>query len=129
MLVVPDQFACVGVDGEGRVDIEAVAIFTAAFWIIGAPIHGRPWERRADANIEKIQLGIIAGWQPNGSSPPLVGGHIVPGLVTSLTRLRDGVEFPKLFSGFKVERSNETADRAGSAATGSHDHFPVHDQR
>ena len=80
VLEVPDDLAGVGVEGEGRVGVQDVAV-------TGAPLHRAPRNRHPDAGVDEVQPGVEAGRVPSRAAPPVLVGDVgAPFCVRRATR-------------------------------------------
>ena len=92
VLEVPHDLARVGVEGEGGVRVEDVAVS-------GAALHRAPRNRHPDAGVDQVQLGVVARRVPRGAAAPQLVGDVAPGVVTELAFTGNGVRAPHLLAG------------------------------
>ena len=104
VLVVPDDLAGVAVQGERRVVVEVRQV--------DAPQHelrrGRG-DRRAD--IDQIQIRVVAGHHPGADVSALLERDVAPGLVARLAGARNQPPAPQLLAGRRVVRGDDAAER------------------
>ena len=116
VLVVPDDLAGVGVEGEGRVVVEVLQVGAA-----DEELGGRRGHRGAD--VDEVQLGVVARHHPRADVLALLERHPAPGLVARLARGRDGAPPPQLLAGLGVVGDDDAGVRPAprGAAAARHD--------
>ncbi len=123
VLVVPDDLAAVHVERDRRRHVEVVLV------VAGQLVLGR---RRSDrgAEVDEVQLGIIAGRVPGPDRHPLLARRVSPGLGAGLPWEGDRVGAPELLARKGVVGDHDAGvgaalDRAGAAG----DHLAIgHDR-
>ena len=123
VLVVPDDFAGVGVEGQGGVVVEVLVVDSAQHELGG---------RRGDRgpHVDQVQLGIEARHHPRPDVRPLLVGHAAPRLVARLAGSRNQAPPPELLAGPRVVGHDDA--RLGPApwpAAPPGDHLAVGDDR
>jgi hypothetical protein len=115
-LVIPLQFARVGVERDDRIGIEVIARTELVVEI------GR---RIAHAPIEQVQFWIVGSDQPRGSAAVLP--HLLaPGFIAWFAGTGNGVEPPDMFAGLHVVGVQVSA-MGVFAARAADDHFVFDD--
>ncbi len=116
VLVVPDDLAGVGVEGEGRVVVEVLQVGPA-----DEELGGRRGHRGAD--VDEVQLGVVAGDHPRADVLALLERHPAPRLVAGLAGGGDGAPPPQLLAGDGVVGDDDAGVRAAprGAAAARHD--------
>ena len=82
VLVVPDDLAGVGIEGERRVVIEVLLVGAAE-----RELRRRDRHRRADE--DQVRLGVVARHHPRADVPALFHRHVAPGLDRRLAWTRN----------------------------------------
>ena len=123
VLVVPDDLAGVGVEGEGRVVVQVREVGAAEH-----ELRGRRGDRRA--GVDQVQLGVVAGGHPAPDVLAVGVGHPAPRLVARLAGGRGGAPPPQLGPGQGVVGSDDAGlGSTRRAAAPSRDHLPAGDDR
>jgi hypothetical protein len=105
VLVVPGDLAGIGVNGQRAVVVEVLLVVAAERELRRGDGH-----RRAD--VDQVQLGVVARHHPGADVPALLHRHVAPRLVARLAGSGDRVEAPELPASLRVVRR----DHAGVAA-------------
>ena len=98
MLVIPDQFAGVGIQGQRAVGVKAIVICTRLRVRQHTGIVGL-----RDTPERKIKLGVIASGNPHGRAIAVSQRMSIPGVTTLFTGLRDGFESLGFLPGFRIQ--------------------------
>ena len=123
VLVVPDDLAGVGVEREGRVVVQVREVGPAEH-----ELRRRRGDRRAD--VDEVQLGVVARHHPRADVPAFLERHVSPRLVPRLARPRDGPAPPQLLSGAGVVGGDDAGvGGGGGAAAPARDDLAVRDDR
>ena len=123
VLVVPAELARVGVEGEGRVVVEVLVVDAAEH-----ELRRRRRDRRAD--VDEVQVGVVARDHPRADVHPLLVGHAAPGLVPRLARRGHERRAPQLRPRRRVVGDDDAGDRARArAAAPAGDHLAAGDDR
>ena len=122
VLEVPDDRARVGVEGEGGVGVEDVAV-------AGAALHGAPGNRHSDPGVYQVQLGVVARRVPRGSAAAHRVGDAAPGVVAELAGAGNRVGAPHFLAGLDVVGRDPAARVEVIAARHPGHHPPLDDLR
>ena len=123
VLVVPDDLAGVGIQGERAVVIEVLLVVAAEDELGRGNRDGR-------ADVDQVQLRIVARHHPGSDVPPLFHRHIAPRFEVRLARSGNGVEAPHLLPGSGVVRGDDARVAAGvGLALAAGDDLAVGDDR
>src|SRR5262249_18614361 len=121
VLIVPDQLAGLGPDGDHARGIETVGA-AAIGRIVRLGVAGAP--------IDQVELGVVGPVLPGRATAVLPGiGHLPgPGLCAGLARRGNGVAAPQMLAGRRVPAVEEAA---GGAVAAGHagDQHAVGDER
>ena len=121
VLEVPDDLARIGVECQRRVVVEVLLPVAAEHVFRCGRGH-----RRAD--IDAVQLRIVARHHPHADVPTLLVGNVAPGFVAGLAGLRDRAAAPHFAAGFRVEsRDHARFGAALGLAAPSRDDLAVGD--
>src|SRR4051794_12262596 len=87
-------------------------------------------DRDRGANVDLVELRIVARHHPRADVPALLHRHVAPGLVAGLALARDRARAPELLAGLRVVRGDH-ARVAGRRrlALAARDDFAVDDDR
>ena len=107
VLVVPDDLAGVGVEGQRRVVVEVREVGAAE-----QELRGGRGDRGAD--VDEVQGRVVARHHPRADVLPLLERHAAPGLVARLAGGRDRPPPPQLLAGHGVVGDDDAG--LGSAA-------------
>ena len=123
VLVVPDDLAGVGVNRQRAVVIEVLLV-------VAAERELRRGNRHRRADVDQVQLGIVARHHPGADVPALLHRHVAPRLVARLARAGNRVEAPQFLAGLRVVRRDDAGVAAGvGLALAARDHLAVGDDR
>ena len=123
VLVVPHDSARVGVERQRRVVVEMRQVGPAQHELRRRRGHRRP-------HVDQVQLGVEAGHHPGAHVPPLLEGHVAPGLVARLAGGRDHPRAPQLGAGARVVGRDDARLRAALGhAPAPGDDLAVRDDR
>ena len=123
VLVVPDDLAGVAVQRQRRVVVEVRQV-GAAEHVLGR----RRGDRRAD--VDHVQLGVVARHHPRADVRALLERHVAPGLVARLAGGRNEPRPPQLLAGRRVVRGDDAAVRpAARVAAPARVHLAAGDDR
>ena len=123
VLVVPDDLAGVGVNGERAVVIEVLLV-------VAAERELRRGDRHRRADVDQVQLRIVARHHPGADVPALFHRHVAPRFVARLARPGNRVEAPQLLAGSRIVRRDDAGVAAGvGLALAAGDHLAVGDDR
>ena len=100
MLVVPDDLAVGRVQRQRRVVIEVLLVDAAQ-----DELRRRDRDRRAD--VDAIELGVVARHHPRADVPALLHRHVAPRLVAGLAFARNRARAPQLLAGRGVVRRDD----------------------
>ena len=129
ILMVPLQLAGIRIDGERGVRIERV-VLDALLLRQRAAHLGDPRIGLAGAEIDGVQVGIVAAGHPGRGAEAALERQAVPGRFVGVARMRDGPHPPQLLAGVHVVAGDEAAAGLGIAAAGhALDQLAVGDQR
>src|ERR1700676_3695833 len=99
VLVIPFHFSGVGIERQGRVAIQRVAI--------GSADRSGPWFGLRRAPKDQVRLRIIAARDPSVAAGAEPQRQVAPGIATGLTRTCDGRSSPHFLSGGGIMPGNE----------------------
>ena len=123
VLVEPLDLAGVGVQGEGGVVVEVRVVDAADH-----ELRGRRRDRRAD--VDEVQLGVVARDHPRADVLAFLERNTSPGLVAELARGGDEAAPPQLRAGRGVVRDDDAGVRTSlRRAAPAGDHLAVGDDR
>ena len=123
VLEIPDDFAGIGIEGQGRVVIEVPVVGPA-----DQKLRRRRSDRRAD--VDQVQLRVVARHHPGADVLPFLERHPTPGLVARLAGGRNRAPAPQLRAGLRVVGGDHAAVGSGRRhAASSRDHLAVGDDR
>ena len=92
VLVVPGQLAGLRSDRDGAVGVERVRVDADA----GSGMEQRTRVvGRRDAEVDEVELGVVAQLVPDRAAAPLLERHVVPTVAVGLAGPGDGVEPPR----------------------------------
>jgi hypothetical protein len=91
-------------------------------------LRGRRRHRRAD--VDEIELGVVARNHPGADVPPFVVGHVAPGLAAGLAGPRNRSAAPELFARARVvARDDAGVGAAAGLAVSPRDEHAVRNER
>ena len=123
MLVVPHDLARVATQGQRRVVVEVLLVHPAQHELR----RGRG-DRRAD--VDQVQLRIVAGHHPRADVAALLERDVAPRLVAELARPRNQAAAPELVAGRRVVRDDDAGvGPAARVAAAPREHLPAGDDR
>ncbi len=123
VLVVPDDLAGVGIQRQRGVVVQVLLVVAAEQELR----RGRA-DRRAD--VDQVQLGIVARHHPRADVIAPLEGHVAPRLVARFARRRDRARAPQLLAGARVVRGDHAGVRAAfGLAAAAGDDLAVGDDR
>ena len=123
VLVVPDRLARRGPKRERRVVIEVLLVVAGQHEL-------RRRRRDRGADVDEVELGVVARDHPGADVPALVVGHVAPAVAAGLAGLRDRALAPELLARARVVARDDA--RVGAAvrlAVASRDQHAVRDER
>src|SRR5580704_12793237 len=124
MVVVPDELAGIGIEGDGAVGVQRIVIHRRVIDPVAqrrSVVSGRGTEEK------QVGFGIVAAGIPDGAAAALFNRKAVPAIAAWFAGPGDGVETPKLFSGFCFERDDVIAARRSTG--GPDEDLALRDQR
>ena len=123
VLVVPRELAGVGVNGQRAVVVEVLHV------VAGEDELGRR-NRHRRADVDQVQLRVVARHHPGADVPALVHRHVAPRFVARLAGSGNRVKAPQLLAGLGVVRRDDARVAAGvGLALAAGDHLAVGDDR